>query len=375
MAMSFLLGGIDLFTILLSLVMLFLWSLWACAVCLFLSSAVKSRAMSGAMLAIMGLGYLVLLLSGGAGGIYYLIRYGPGYSPYGGGPGIGLWGAFFGGAGSDMWLGIAATISVCLVTMANLVLLAENCLALEDEDRTFALRVGLFVQYLMIIGWTMLPPLVSPGAGLSTTNSFYAMAGICCVQLLIQAMFMTSQDLTLSRRTRLRDKPTKWFSWLTIIFRPGGGRAIAYLLAQMGVLIFMAIFTAPSMNDLRWAIAFCGYIALFTGLPIYAFRLIAPKKATSMRLRIAMLLTFLAALVLPEIAHYFVYSGVYEPNPLRRLLNPVFTLGDWEAINVNRQMLVIGFGGVGFLSYVRLMMMSRQANKQPVAAKAMAAHG
>jgi hypothetical protein len=30
---------------------------------------------------------------------------------------------------------------------------------------------------------------------------------------------------------------------------------------------------------------------------------------------------------------------------------------------------------VGFLSYVRLMMMSRQANKQPVAAKAMAAHG
>ena len=49
-AMSFLLGGIDFVTILVSLLVLFMWSLWACAACLFLSSASKSRAMSGAAL-------------------------------------------------------------------------------------------------------------------------------------------------------------------------------------------------------------------------------------------------------------------------------------------------------------------------------------
>ena len=46
-AMSFLLGGIDFVTILVSLLVLFMWSLWACAACLFLSSLLKSRAMSG----------------------------------------------------------------------------------------------------------------------------------------------------------------------------------------------------------------------------------------------------------------------------------------------------------------------------------------
>ena len=49
-AMSFLLGGIDFVTILVSLLVLFMWSLWACAACLFLSSLLKTRAMSGARL-------------------------------------------------------------------------------------------------------------------------------------------------------------------------------------------------------------------------------------------------------------------------------------------------------------------------------------
>src|SRR4029453_9604368 len=43
--MSFLLGGIDLLTILISLVVLFMWSMWMCAASLFFSSASQSRMM------------------------------------------------------------------------------------------------------------------------------------------------------------------------------------------------------------------------------------------------------------------------------------------------------------------------------------------
>ena len=46
-AMSFLLGGIDFVTILISLVLLFLLSLWVSAAFLFLSTLPQSRAMSG----------------------------------------------------------------------------------------------------------------------------------------------------------------------------------------------------------------------------------------------------------------------------------------------------------------------------------------
>src|SRR3970282_2044272 len=55
-AMSFLLGGIDFVTIQVSLLMLFVWSLWACALCLFLSTLLKSRAMSGLVFGAVGIG-------------------------------------------------------------------------------------------------------------------------------------------------------------------------------------------------------------------------------------------------------------------------------------------------------------------------------
>ena len=61
-AMSFLLGGIDFGTILVSLLVLFMWSLWACAACLFLSSLLKSRAMSGLVLGGVAIVLFLMLL-------------------------------------------------------------------------------------------------------------------------------------------------------------------------------------------------------------------------------------------------------------------------------------------------------------------------
>jgi hypothetical protein len=150
---------------------------------------------------------------------------------------------------------------------------------------------------------------------------------------------------------------------------------VAFLLAQMALLIFFAGMTAPGMNDFRWTLAFCGYIAFFTGLPAYAGRLIAPKRVTPLRLRLAALLTFLAALILPEIAYYFVASpGQHDPYALRHIFNPLVTLGDWRSVSERGQWMVICLGGVGVFAYFRLMMMARKANK-PAAAKALANAG
>src|SRR4051812_33427848 len=63
-AMSFLLGGVDFFTILLSLLVLFVWSLWASAAFLFLSTLFKSRAMSGVVYGAAGIVLLVVLTLG-----------------------------------------------------------------------------------------------------------------------------------------------------------------------------------------------------------------------------------------------------------------------------------------------------------------------
>ena len=70
-AMSFLLGGIDFATIVIALGLLFMWSLWACGVGLFLSSLLKSRAMVGlvfvgggvVLLFVLGIGRMLIMVA------------------------------------------------------------------------------------------------------------------------------------------------------------------------------------------------------------------------------------------------------------------------------------------------------------------------
>jgi hypothetical protein len=267
-----------------------------------------------------------------------------------------------------MWWGLAAMVTMCLVSMANLILLAENCLSLEDEDRTFALRIGLLSQFLLIVLWCVVTPRLLPvGVSASTSSLFGAMVFFCTVQLVIEALFMVTGDLAMSRRTRLRDKPTKYLGWLTVMFRPGGGRAITYLLFQMLVLLGAAFFLTKSKEDVRWLAALLGYIAFYTGLPAYVGRLISPRLATTMRLRAAVLFTFLAGMILPEIATYFAMTSTsrYEPYALRHILNPFVTLADWAMVDTRSRVVVMALGLVGLLSYVRMIMMARRENSAP----------
>jgi hypothetical protein len=124
-AMSFLLGGIDFVTVLVSLLVLFMWSLWACAAFLFLSCLLKSRAMSGLIFAAAG---IVLFVVFNLGRYLYFMLVGLGR----GGVGVGFSG---GGLGGWPWLALVIMITFCLATMVNLVLLAENRLTLPTDRR------------------------------------------------------------------------------------------------------------------------------------------------------------------------------------------------------------------------------------------------
>ena len=143
-AMSFLLGGIDFVTILVSLLVLFMWSLWACAACLFLSSLLKSRAMSG-------------LVFGGVGDRAVRLVFGLGpraCSSLHRAPAAGSASASAARDRRSWWV-LAIMTTFCLATMVNLVLLAENRLSLPTENRVTPLRVGFLVQFLLIVAWTL----------------------------------------------------------------------------------------------------------------------------------------------------------------------------------------------------------------------------
>jgi hypothetical protein len=350
-AMCFLLGGVDLATIGVSLFVVFIWSLWACAVALFLSSLLESRAMAGLAF---GGAVIALMFMFSIGRMVYMVASVGGAVP-----------AFVGTLGPDPWWAMAIMTTACLATMVNAVLLAENRLSLPTEASVAALRVGFLAQFLLLIGWTLsfirTGPLVSSGAA-------EALGIIGGLHLALVAIFAVSDDLVVPRPVMLRASRTLR-SPLRAIFRPGGAYGAMWVLAQMALLLVAAAIFEPGVHALQWFMAICGYICFFTGVPTAIYRTIRPRRAASLKFRVAvlMLLPFAMSLVLPDLLYYV----LWQPEVLdlrfsaRHLFNPIRTLANWNAVEMNGWTGVpLLLGLTGLLSYGVLIYVGKTVREE-----------
>jgi len=363
-AMSFLLGGVDFVTILIALLVLFLWSLWASAAGIFLSTLLKSRTMSG--LIFIGVGIMALMMFGISRPLFFFMSRGFATGMvFGVGPSPG-----------PFWWTLAITTTSCLMTMTNLVLLAENRLSLPTENRVTALRIGFFAQTLLIAAWFLTFINEPPGTE-SVAIAFFGVIG--GVHLAAVALFTVTEDLIVPRRALLQmQRPSRW-RWLLTMFGPGGGRGAAYVLVQMAVLLAAALIFDPPAMRLRWLVAICAYICLFTGVPTLVFRILQPARPGSVPLRAGLLLLLALSLLLPDIIYYL----FWQPDVLglnfgaRHLINPFRALANWETVETNGWLWVptlLGLNGVA--SYGLLIQLGRRTTPQPVtAAPAVAAAG
>jgi hypothetical protein len=339
-AMSFLLGGIDFFTILISLLTLFMWSLWASAVFLFLSTLLKSRAMSGLVFGTAGIILLVVL--GLSRVSFYVIRGGP----------------FIGGPSSSrsaFWWTLAIATTACAMTTMNLVLLAENRLSVPTENRVTPLRVGFLAQFLLIAAWTLAFVNEAPRVQSDALTALGVVGGL---HLAIVAMFTVTEDLVVPRRVLLQMKRASPWGWVLALFRPGGGRGAAYVLAQMALLLAVAALFSPPAITVRWLLAICGYICFFTGVPALAFRLKRPASEASFQLRVAVLVLLPVAMVLPDVLYYvFWQPAAFDLGFARRhLVNPIRTLANWSSVEAYQwSSLPFIMGGTGLLAYLALI--------------------
>lgn len=354
-AMSFLLGGIDFVTILVSLLVLFMWSLWACALCLFLSTLLKSRAMSGLVFGAVGIALFLAVVGGRS--VFFMMR-----------AGVGGFSVAPSGSGSGSWWALAITTTFCLASMVNLVLLAENRLSLPTEDRVTRLRVGFLLQFLLIAAWILSFLQSSPRVQGDALDALGVFGGL---HLAVVAMFAVTEDLVVSRRVLIRLKARSAWSWLLAMFRPGGGRGAAYVLAQMALLILTARLFHPGPVEIRWLLAICGYICFFSGVPTLAYRLWRPGRAASFELRVALLVLVPISMLLPDMIYYI----LWRPDVLdlgysaRHLINPVRTLANWGAVEGHQHWLLAPavFGVTGVLAYLVLIRMGARLTAEPVA--------
>jgi hypothetical protein len=347
MAMSFLLGGIDLTTILIGLLLVYMGSVWVGAFCLFLSTLFRTRAASGLAFSGVGLLMIVLLITGVVL-FQALIRGAVFPSAFG-----------LGASGAARFKEFAILGTFWMTTLVNFVLLAENRLALASEDTVTPLRLGFFVQFVLLLLWGVVLWYTTYRPG--TAPQLGAVAGI---HLAAVAAFVLTEGLAVPRRVLQRMRTAPGAHRLLALFGPGAGRGATYVLVQM--LLFAIAWAAFDPPGLAWRrlLATCGYICFFTAAPVLAFRHYAPARVTPLKLRVAVLCTVAAAMVLPDVLHYV----ILRPETLdlsyasRHLVNPWRTIAAWDQVEANAWTTVPGLMGLaGLLAYVQVIRLGAKA--------------
>jgi hypothetical protein len=345
-AMSFLLGGIDLLTILISLAVLFMWSMWVSAACLFLSSASQHRAMSALLFVAMIIAFIAILV-GFAPLVLAIV--GLGGMPRPSGPEV-------------KWVLIAST-AVCFTSMTNLVLLAENRLSLAIEDRSTALRIGFFVQFLLALA-CITGPLIGGATGFTRSDVIEGLGGVGGALLAVSAIFAVTEDMTLSRRVFKAVKKSLRWPWLAI-FRPGGGRGAAWILTQMLILLTIG-WKLGTNSEFLWLLAVCGYICFFSGVPTLVSRRVFKTRLRTAYLRAFILLFFPLVAVSADLFQYFVVpSRVFDGTfSAYHIVNPFRTLGNWTQVeSAGWAWGPMVMGVIGLIAYLELYRMGQREDK------------
>ena len=350
MAMSFLLGGIGLTTILMGLLLIYMGSIWMGALCLFLSTLVKTRAVSGLVFGGAAVLLLILLVLG-----FWLFQ-----SMVRGQMLPSLLG--LGTTSLAQFKEFAILATFWLTTLINFVLLAENRLSLATEDTVTPLRLGFFLQFAMMLFWGT--TLWFTTYRLGTADLLGRLAG---VHLAVVAAFVLTEGLAAPRRVLQRMRTDRRGNRLLALFGPGAGRGAAYVLAQMLLLVAVWATFEPPALEWRRVLAMCGYICFFTGVPVLVLRNFWPALATTFRLRVAVLCGIAAVMVVPDILHYI----IVRPETLdlafsgRHLLNPFRTIAVWDQVEAYGWMFIPGLIGVtGLLSYAGMMWLGAQATSR-----------
>jgi hypothetical protein len=342
-----------------SLTVLFLWSIWASSAFLFLSTLFKSRAMSGVVFGAAGIVVFFVMTAG-----WRLTFFAFGVGGMGGGPT---------GSRTDFWWGLAMIMTGCIATTMNFVLLAESRLAGSSENRITPVRIGFFLQFLLIVAWALS---FIRDAPTNRQNAAEGLAVIGGVHLAMVATFTVTEAMSVPRRVLQQMRtPSRW-NWLLALLRPGGGRGAAYVLAQMVLLLFAAALLDSSSEAMSWRLAICAYICFFSGVPTYLWRRLKPGRDAVLGLRVAVLVTLALTVILPDALYNVLWQpSFFDANFGRRhLLNPFRTLANWPMVETSGlgygtdstwAMMPWFMGLAGLVSYLGLMRMGAQPRTIP----------
>jgi hypothetical protein len=245
------------------------------------------------------------------------------------------------------------------------VLLAENRLSLPTENRITPLRVGLLVQFLLIVGWTLSYMNDAPPARSAAATALVMAGGI---HLAVVAMFAVTEDLVLPRRVLLQMQRRPAWQRLFSMFLPGGGRGTVYILLQMALFVGAAWLLDSREAPVPYMLAICGYICFYTGVPAAILRAMRPSAAASLLVRVVVIVVQPIVMMLPDIVVYMWNPAAFDAGySARHLLDATRTLSHWSLVNERYGLAIpLAIGLAGLFAYETLFYLGRRMTVLPV---------
>lgn len=361
LAFTYLLRGIDIFTIALVLTYTVLGSLGLSVVGLLIASVARAKFVQVILSVLIVIG--LLTASGFGIGMTSLLF----FEPFGfvNDPGVVL-GCMFAG-------------TLYATTFAIILLAAASRITFESENRSTALRIACLVQFICLIGW-MIFPWSEVGDRVELTGGFLGMSAMLWY---LWGMFMTTESPELSRRVTRQMPSRTIYRFLFFWFLPGPGTGYVFALANLmaAALLAILIFVWESMSEtiplntlgLRqavdpWdflsiifmAVIVWSYLAIFLGIGKLLITLL--RKATVMNIAVGIgthLVLLGTAITVPFLIQFNLMDDTSADYSLLHITNPFYTWGEamyyWESMEMDMGSLaVILLAGAIFVLFLNM---------------------
>ena len=323
-AFTYLLGGIDIVSIMVSLVWTTLASIGLSMITLTNSTLFQGKGwQSFQTLFVLG----ALLWACGAG------------------ISVGVYGASAGGSMFnewEFWVGTAVCLTFYIGYFVLLQKVATAQLTFEADNRSTGIRVALVALELLGLLWlagTFLAHIYfvsfMPSAGDLATLSLI-LGWVVAIHAAAFGLFFATESDTLSRRVARGIPRNPLVRLVAAPFYPGGGRglllAIAMLIVPGVVTVLLALFAGRSMeNELAAFAAGCLYVVLYLGIACWIGRrgLASVKGFQPAHARVTTVILAALGVVLPvayEATISTMFGGMIEGNIVVNITNPMVVI-------------------------------------------------
>ena len=336
LAFTYLLRGIDIFTIGLILAYTILGSLGLSMTCLLIASAARAKFVQ----VILSVGVIIGALWISLAGIVVteeILRYSRGIVN-----------------DPDFLMGCLFFGTLYVTTFALAFLSAASRITFESENRSTALRVASLVQYVCLMGWIIFPWLID-SSRTEIAGAFLGFSGLLCY---VTGIFMTSESPEMSRRVARQIPSRPLYRSLFFWFMPGPATGYMFALANMmgAIFVVMAGYVVESLwpttvmsrysgartaspidlpTILAVSVICWSYLAIFLGLGMMIIRFTRRYSVVSIFVAIAIhLILVAAACAIPFVIEVNVLQQYSRGYTLLHISNPFYTVveavDDWS---------------------------------------------